>query len=432
MKNFPACHSSRRLLSRSEPGVRILIVSQYFWPEHFIINDFVRVLAEQDHEVVIATGKPNYPDGKVFDGYRAWGCQRELYLGKVEVLRVPLWPRGQGGAKNLLLNYLSFVVAGLLCLPWMLRKREFDAVLVFAPSPITQTIPAILLKWLKKARLLLWVQDLWPESLAATGFVKNPRLLTMVAWMVKAIYHHCDTLLVQSRAFIEPVARFAKREKIVYYPNSINTHSPAATVPLPEELVSLLETYFCIVFAGNLGTAQALETLVQAAELLRDDPQIRVVLVGSGSRLGWLQAQKQARELDNLILPGRFAGEAMPQIFEHASALLVSLNDEEVFNQTVPSKVQAYLAAGRPIIASLNGEGARIVSEARAGLASPAQKVLPLVANIRSMKALGTAERTAMGHSGRVYFDANFEMNRQVQVLIDHLMDKKTGGENAL
>ena len=427
MKNFPAWHSSRRQMSRSEPGVRILIVSQYFWPEHFIINEFVRLLAEQGHDVVVATAKPNYPDGKVFDGYRAWGCQRELYLDQIEVLRVPLWPRGHGGAKNLLLNYLSFVVAGLFCLPWMLRKREFDAVLVFAPPPITQTIPAILLKWLKKARLLLWVQDLWPESLAATGFVKNPQLLRVVGWMVKAIYHHCDTLLVQSRAFIEPVACFAKREKIVYYPNSINAHAPTVAVRLPGQLVRLLETHFCIVFAGNLGTAQALETLVQAAELLRDDPQIRVVLVGSGSRLGWLQSQKHARELDNLVLPGRFAGEAMPQIFERASALLVSLNDEEAFNQTIPSKVQAYLAAGRPIIASLNGEGARIVSEARAGLASPAQKVLPLVANIRCLKALGAAERMAMGRSGRAYFEANFEMNRQVHVLVDQLMGKKTG-----
>lgn len=401
--------------------MKVLILSQYFWPEGFIINEVVRLLDEQGHEVVVATGKPNYPDGKVFEGYRAWGCQRELYLNSVEVLRVPLWPRGRGGAKNLFLNYLTFVISGLLCLPWMLRKCEFDAVLVFAPSPITQAIPAILLKWLKRARLLLWVQDLWPESLAATGFVKNQRLLKVVGWMVKGIYRHCDILLVQSCAFIEPVARFAKREKIVYYPNSINARALATAVPLSEELRELLETHFCIVFAGNLGTAQALETLVQAAEHLRDDPQICLVLVGSGSRLGWLKAQKQARGLDNLVLPGRFAAEAMPPIFARASALLVSLNDEEVFNQTIPSKIQAYLAAGRPIIACMNGEGARVVCEARAGLVSPAEQVLPLVANIRCMQALGASERAAMGVCGRAYFDANFEMTSQVRRLVELL-----------
>ena len=400
--------------------MRILMLSQYFWPESFIINDIVRTLDEQGHEVVVATGKPNYPDGKIFDGYRAPGTQRERYLGRVEVLRVPLWPRGQGGAKNLILNYLSFVLSGLLCLPWMLRGCQFDAILVFAPSPITQAIPAILLKWLKKAKLALWVQDLWPESLSATGFVRNPYLLRAVGWMVRAIYRPCDTLLVQSRAFVEPVAQYADRAKIQYYPNSMDVSSKAL-VPVPGELLELLERYFCVVFAGNLGAAQALDTLVQAAVHLRDEPRIRLVLVGSGSRLAWLKAQQRALGLDNLMLPGRFPMEAMPQIFERASALLVSLNNEPAFAQTIPSKIQAYLAAGRPILACMNGEGAQVVCEARAGLASPAEQVLPLVANIRCMQALGTSERAAMGTSGRAYFDAHFEMTTQVRRLVELL-----------
>lgn len=401
--------------------MKILVLSQYFWPESFIINDIVRSLDEQGHEVVVATGKPNYPDGKVFEGYRAAGIQCERYLGRIDVLRVPLWPRGQGGAKNLALNYLSFVLAGLICLPWMLRKREFDAILVFAPSPITQAIPAILLKWLKKARLALWVQDLWPESLSATGFVTNRHALKVVGWMVRAIYRQCDTLLVQSRAFVEPVSRYAAREKIQYYPNSMDVRPQKSEVSIPPELSELLEKHFCVVFAGNLGTAQALETIVQAAVHLRDDSQIRLVLVGSGSRLAWLKAQQRAHGLDNLVMPGRFPMEAMPQIFERAAGLLVSLNDEEAFAQTVPSKIQAYLAAGRPIIASMNGEGARVVREARAGLASPAEQVLPLVANIRLLKAQGETERAAMGRSGAAYFDANFEMTTQVARLVELL-----------
>lgn len=401
--------------------MRILVVSQYFWPESFIINDIVRMLDEQGHEVIVATGKPNYPDGKVFDGYRAAGTQRERYLGRIEVLRVPLWPRGQGGVKNLILNYLSFVFSGLLCLPWMLRGRKFDAILVFAPSPITQAIPAILLKWLRRAKLALWVQDLWPESLSATGFVRNPYLLRAVGWMVRGIYKCCDTLLVQSRAFVEPVARYADRSKIQYYPNSMDISSSNSVAQVPSELLELLEKQFCVVFAGNLGTAQSLETIVQAAVHLRDDPDIRLVLVGSGSRLAWLKAQQQALGLDNLILPGRFPMESMPQIFERASALLVSLNNEPAFAQTIPSKIQAYLAAGRPIIACMNGEGARVVCEARAGLASPAEQVLPLVANIQRIKEMGDAERIAMGRSGKAYFDANFEMERQVEILVKYL-----------
>ncbi len=401
--------------------MKILILSQYFWPESFIINDIVRTLDEQGHQVTVATGKPNYPDGNVFEGYRAWGLQRERYLDRVEVVRVPLWPRGQGGAKNLILNYLSFVVAGLFCLPWMLRKLEFDAIVVFAPSPVTQTIPAIALKWLKKAKLALWVQDLWPESLAATGFVKNSHALKAVGWVVKCIYHHCDLLLVQSRSFIDSVAHYAAREKIHYYPNSIDGQPSTAEVALAPELTELLDSHFCVVFAGNLGTAQALDTLVQAAVQLQDDPQIRLVLVGSGSRLGWLQAQKQLLNLDNLALPGRFPMEAMPAIFARSSALLVSLTSEEIFSKTIPSKVQSYLASGRPIIASLNGEGAQVVEEANAGFTSAAEQVLPLVANIRRMKALTKSEREAMGQSGREYFEANFKMDMQVSRLVNLL-----------
>lgn len=400
--------------------MRILILSQYFWPESFIINDIVRKLDEQGHEVTVATGKPNYPDGKVFEGYRAGGLQHERYLKRVDVLRVPLWPRGSGGAKNLVLNYLSFVVCGLLFLPWLLRKREFDSILVFAPSPILQAIPAILLKYLKKAKLVLWVQDLWPESLVATGFVKNPYILKAVGWLVRSIYRCCDTLLVQSRAFSDPISHYADRKKIVYYPNSIDVRPPANvwSFPVSEELSGILETYFCVVFAGNVGTAQALETLVHAALQLKEDGDVRLVVVGSGSRLEWLRAQKELLDLDNLVLAGRYPPQAMPQIFERSAALLVSLNADPIFAQTVPSKIQAYLAAGRPIIASLNGEGARIIQEAGAGLSAPAEQVLPLVAAIREMCEYSGAERDAMGRSGRAYFERYFDMDAQVRSLV--------------
>lgn len=401
--------------------MRILVLSQYFWPESFIINDIVRVLDEQGHKVVVATGKPNYPDGEVFLGYHASGTQRELYLGRIDVVRVPIWPRGRGGAKNLVLNYLSFVFSGLLGFPWMLRKQQFDAILVFAPSPILQAIPAIPLKWLKNAKLALWVQDLWPESLAATGYVQNRRALAVVGWLVKRIYRCCDVLLVQSKAFFEPVSRYAPEDRIVYFPNSVDVRAGVSGGSIPAVLAEQLEAHFCLVFAGNLGKAQALDTLLQAAFQLRDDPKFRLVLVGSGSQLPWVESQLQTLALDNVILAGRFPMEVMPSIFERASALLVSLTEEEIFAQTIPSKIQAYLAAGRPILASLNGEGARVVQESGAGLVSPAEQAGPLVENIGRMMALDVSEREAMGRAGREYFDGNFEMSAQVRKLVEIL-----------
>ncbi|MDH4607316.1 glycosyltransferase family 4 protein [Pseudomonas sp. BN102] len=407
--------------------MKFLLVSQYFWPESFIINDLVRKLVEQGHEVVVATGKPNYPNGDVFPGYTAKGIQRERFAESVELLRVPLWPRGQGGALNLALNYLSFVATGLLCLPWLLRGRKFDAILVFAPSPITQVIPAILLKWLKRAHLAVWVQDLWPESLAATGFVRNPKVLKAVGWMVRGIYACCDTLLIQSRAFADPVARYARREKLVYYPNSIAAEPAVDTAEtVPDELCRELEQSFSVVFAGNIGTAQAIETLVGAAELLRAEEGLRLVLVGSGSKLDWVRERKQALKLDNLTLAGRFPMSTMPHIFERASALLVSLRDEEIFAYTIPSKVQAYLAAGRPVIASLRGEGARVVEEAGAGRICEPENARALADSILALKAMTPAEREAAGRSGRAYFNEHFDMDRQVKRLVEILGSRAT------
>jgi len=402
--------------------MNVLLISQYFWPETFIINDLARSLDQQGHKVVVVTGKPNYPEGIIYDGYRRSGVQHEQFVNTIDVIRVPLWPRGKGGARDLLLNYLSFVCSGLVLCPWLLRKREFDAILVFAPSPITQVIPAILVKWLKKAHLAVWVQDLWPESLSATGFIRQRSLLKAVGYLVKGIYASCDTLLVQSRAFVEPVARYARREKIIYYPNSMHVQSPEIQVEgIPLELAEVLEQHFCVVFAGNLGTAQAVETLLETAIRLKTDPEVRIVLVGSGSRLAWLQAQKQAHQLDNLLLPGRYPMETMPQIFERADALLVSLRDEEIFAQTIPSKIQAYLAAGRPIIASLRGEGARVLVEAGAGRACHPEDPAALAALICTMKSLPAAELQAMGKAGRAYFYEHFEMASQVTRLVEIL-----------
>ncbi|WP_256666078.1 glycosyltransferase family 4 protein [Pseudomonas sp. SK] len=410
---------------QAEKKLRILVVSQYFWPESFIMNDIVRHLCEKGHEVVVATGKPNYPDGEIYPGYTSSGVKFESYLDKVKVIRVPLCARGRGGALGLILNYFSFVFFGLLLFPWLLRGREFDNIFVFSPSPITQVIPAIPLKYLKRAHLSVWIQDLWPDSLSATGFIQNRFALKAVGLMVKLIYASCDTLFVQSLAFVDAVAQYARREKIIYYPNSYDVSGVVGGAPISDDFGKILDKNFCVVFAGNLGTAQALGTLVSAAVRLREISNIRLVLVGSGSRLNWLQEQKDLHRLNNLILPGRYPGSAMPSIFARADVLLVSLNRDDIFSLTIPSKLQAYLAAGKPIIASLDGEGARILHEAEAGLSCPAEQVEPLVEAIMKMYSLSEDERELMGLRGRQYFEKNFDMSTQVDWLIKKLVDSK-------
>ncbi len=249
-----------------------------------------------------------------------------------------------------------------------------------------------------------------------------------MSWLVRGIYFFADTLLIQSRAFYEPVARFASDNKIVYYPNSIDTPSNTKknVETIPRDLIHLLQSKFCIVFAGNVGEAQSVETIVQAALKLKDIPEINVVLVGSGSRLDWVRKQQQELNLDNLYLAGRFSMSVMPQIYRYSSGLLVTLKSEAIFSLTVPSKVQAYLAAGKPIIAALNGEGARIIEESASGYTCASEDAHALASTIKTLYELDEVSRNKMGENGRAYFNENFEMKRQAEHLIEILEQRIT------
>jgi len=405
--------------------MRIVVVSQYFWPESFIINDLVNSLSAQGHTVKVLTGKPNYPEGTVFRGYKARGYQEEHYGACVRVCRAPLRPRGVSSGKNLLLNYLSFIINGLRFYPAAVKGQAFDAIFVFAPSPITSVIPAIYLKWKLKSHLTVWVQDLWPESLSATGFIKNKAVLHVVGWLVKGIYACVDTLLVQSRAFHAPVARYANPDKVVYYPNSYPDQALGGEqTQIPPPLLAELDNHFCLVFAGNLGAAQSVETLVEVAAKLRHVSGVKIVLVGSGSMSSWIEQQKHSRGLDNLILAGRFPVDEMPHFFRRAAGLLVSLKQDQAFSYTIPSKVQAYLAAGRPIIAALDGEGARVIQEAQAGLTSPAQDAQGMANSIEQLLRMTADQRERLGQSGRAYYLEHFEMERKSRHLIEILSSR--------
>jgi glycosyltransferase involved in cell wall biosynthesis len=405
--------------------MKILIVSQYFWPETFRITEVVQSLREAGCDVTVLTGQPNYPEGVVPSGYSATSLCTQIHDG-LTIHRVPLVPRGHGSTLRLTLNYLSFIVSAAVFGPWLLRCCSVDVILVYAPSPILQVIPAVWLKWIKGAKLVTWVQDLWPDSLSATGFVRNPKILGAVAAVVRWIYRKNDLLLVQSKAFVEPVVWMAGGKPVIYHPNpgELAFSKPDTDSACPLQL----EPGFNVVFAGNLGSVQALDTVLAAAQLLVDTKDVRFVLVGSGSRSEWLQQETRRLGLDNVRLPGRFPSSDMPGILAQASAVLVSLVRDPIMSQTVPSKVQAYLAAGRPIIASLDGEGARVVVEAGAGLACPAQDAQALADAVRQLRDALPEERQRMARCGRLYYEQHFEPNllarRLVQILSKMLSGK--------
>jgi glycosyltransferase involved in cell wall biosynthesis len=398
--------------------VQILIVSQYFHPENFRINKLALVLKNQGHEVEVLTGKPNYPEGKFFSGYSACGSIKEFFES-IPIYRIPILPRGSKSRLRLILNYLSFVLSGVLFAPWLLKKNKYDVIFVYAPSPIFQAIPASFLGWLKGVPVVLWVQDLWPQSAEATGYVKSGWVLKLIEKLVRFTYSHTDLLLVQSKAFIEPVSTLAPNIPIAYFPNSVEDefYSPQA-IDAPK--IESLQSGFTVLFAGNVGVAQSMETIVAAAERLRAYPEIKIVILGSGSRDDWVKQQVAEKKLSNLYLEGRFPVETMPILMRQASALLVTLTNQPVFELTIPSKIQAYLAVGKPIIACLNGEGGRLITEAKAGIAVKAEDAMGLAQAIIKLYETSEVERGQMGVNGRAYFKQHFDEQMLTVELIKH------------
>jgi colanic acid biosynthesis glycosyl transferase WcaI len=258
--------------------------------------------------------------------------------------------------------------------------------------------------------MLFWVQDLWPESLSATGALRSPPLLRWVERLVRYIYRRCDRILVPSRAFIEPIARLGiDTQRILYLPNTAEALYRPATGP-DRAPVPGLPPGFRVMFAGNIGAAQAFETILGAAERLKSQPDIHWLIVGDGRMLPWVAAEIERRNLrGSVYLLGRHPVESMPEFFALADAMLVTLKRHPIFAMTIPTKLQSYLACARPVIAALDGEGARIVLEAQAGLTCPAEEPEALAAAVLAMARLAPEARHEMARRGREYFELNFE-----------------------
>jgi glycosyltransferase involved in cell wall biosynthesis len=403
--------------------LRILILSQYFWPESFRINDLALALVERGHSVTVLTGVPNYPRGRFHDGY-GFFRPREETLGGVRVLRVPLLPRGTNGGWRLAANYLSFTVSASILGP--LRCREpYDVLFVYEPSPVLVGIPAAVLRRLKRVPMLFWVQDLWPESLSATGAVTSPALLRAVARVARWIYRRCDRVLVQSRGFVDRVVGVgADPGRVRYLANWAEAFYTPLELPADAPERAEVPEGFRVMFAGNIGKAQSLETVVEAAKELRDIGDLHWVIVGDGHRRPWLEAEVKAHGLEKTVhLLGPRPVTSMPRYLALGDALLVTLRRDPIFELTIPTKLQSYLACGRPVVAALDGEGARVVLEAGAGETCPAEDAAALAAAVRRVYGASAEERRQLGARGRAYFEAHFERERLV-TRTEELMDE--------
>ncbi len=398
--------------------MKLLVVSQYFWPETFRINDLVTELSARGHEITVLTGLPNYPDGQVFADFSASPSSFGAYQG-ARIVRVPLIPRGTGSAR-LAINYLSFAVSSLTLGAWKLRDESFDAVFCFQLSPVTSALPALLQGRLKHAPVTMWVLDLWPETLSALGVLQAGKLLSLVGRLVRFIYKRTDRVLAQSPGFFPSFeAHGVTRERAHFFPGwaeQIDVPEGPIT-PAPE--VDCSDGRFRVIFTGNVGEAQDFPTVVKAAELLKQQrANAKIVVVGDGRAAKWVRDEINRLGLDDhLQMVGRYPLERMPSFFAAADALLVTLAPDPTLDRTIPGKVQTYLAAGRPIVAMLGGDGADVVRASGAGMVSAPGDSEALAANVVALSGMTEMQRSAMADAGLAYSETYFNRDALVSQL---------------
>lgn len=395
--------------------MKITIVCQYFYPEEFKVNDLAEEWVKRGHKVTVLTGKPNYPKGKILNGYKFWGIQEEDYKG-VRVIRVPLIPRGNGGGIRLALNYLSFVLFASLYV--LTHRIETDKIFCFGISPVFQMYPALLLKKKTGVNTSLWIQDLWPESVAAASGLKSGFVMNLLSKLVTGIYCKTDILFVQSPAFFESVLSKGNfKDKLIYVPNW------AEDVFMKEisdsnKYESLMPNGFKVMFAGNIGAAQDFGSIIQAAFLTRHLPDIKWIIVGDGRMKSDIEQKVQSLKLsDTVFFLGRYPVEEMPDFFSLADVMLVSLKEEYIFSLIIPSKVQAYMASAKPIVTMLSGMGNKIVEEANCGLTAKSGDFKGLAKNVITMYHQTEEERSQLGLNGQAYYKIHFSK----KVCIDKL-----------
>lgn len=386
--------------------MKVLLISQYFYPENFKINDLIFSLKKRGHQITVLTGKPNYSKTHFFNGYGWKGDDFEI-INEIPVYRANLFSRRNGGALRLFLNYFSFAILASLKLRKI--KGSFDAIFVYEPSPITVGIPAVFAKKKFNAPIYFWAQDLWPESLVAAGGVNNKFILGFFNSLTKWIYNHSKKVLIQSNGFREYILNQGiPNDKILFYPNPTEDFYK----PLQEEKEYkefFQKENFNIIFAGNIGEAQSFVTIIEAINNIKELP-IKVIVLGDGrykeTAIGLIKEKGLEAHFNFL---GSFPPTEIPKFFSHADALLVSLKKDRIFSLTIPAKVQSYLACGKPIIASIDGEGARIVQEAQCGVTAAAENAMALSKAIKDLMSLDQKTRLEMGKNARAYYDKEFD-----------------------
>jgi len=341
-----------------------LVVSQYFWPENFRVNDVVKFLLSKNYTVDVLTAEPNYPDGKLFNEYKENKRNFINYHG-ASVYRVPIYLRRNSSPFNLFLNYLTYAFSSILIGYFLLRKKKYDIVFSFATSPVTSAIPAIFFSKINNCKNFIWILDLWPEILKELKIINNKYIYQLISSFVNGIYNNFDYLLVQSISFQK---KFIKKNKnnTIYFP-AWSEFQTSENIIKDNSLPSNLNNILKIIFTGNIGEAQNFEKILDCAEILKDNKNICWIIIGSGRNLDNLKTICANKKISNIFFLGQKELFYIPYYHSIADVLLISLKEGGAISSTIPGKLQSYLSANKYILGFISGEAKRIIEESQVG-----------------------------------------------------------------
>lgn len=397
----------------------ILVISQYFYPEQFRINDICAEWINRGYKVTVVTGIPNYPQGKYYDGYGILKKNKEKYKG-IDIIRIPLVPRGNNPLM-LALNYSSFVFSGYI---WkLLAKIKADYVFIFEVSPMSQALPGVWYAKKRKIPCYIYVQDLWPENVEIITGIKNKYILGSIGKMVDYIYKSCDRIFTTSKSFVDSIhERGVPKSKIEYWPQFAEDFY----VPVEKNIVLEIpnDNSFNIIFAGNIGQAQGLDILPKAAKIIKSKnhkSKIRFNIVGDGRyKTELINLIKDLKLEDMFNFIPKQPATRIPQLMAANDAAFLSLSNNPLFTKTIPAKLQSYMACGIPTIASANGETNELIKSSNGGVCSPAGNAEMLAEQIIKLSVKSQKELSEIGHNARNYYNVNFNKDELLNRMDGH------------
>ena len=400
----------------------ILYLSQYFYPEQFLNNHVAAALAAQGHKVEVVCCVPNYPSGRFYPGHNNYHRNEERW-NELNIHRVFTVPRGSS-AVQLIANYLIYPLAASWRIMRLGRSRGKIS-FVSMPSPLFQALAGIFAKRVWKIPTVYWVQDIWPESAIITLGIRNRFAVRVLEGICGWIYRQADLVMVQSDGFHDSIARFGvPKARIMTLPNCApNTFAPVVANDIPDRIRSLVPSdRRIIMFAGNIGESQDFNTIIDAVALLPGNSNVLLVVIGSGrDEIRTRRRVEHEGLAHRFLFLGRHSESDMPAFFACADVMLVSLRNKPIFALTVPSKVQAYMACGKPILANLAGEGARIIRESGGGIVVPPGSPAALADAMAKIASMSERELDALGRKGRQIFEERYSLDSVVKLLVGRL-----------